>query len=116
MKHSKYTIPAFCISLFAFSTVNAQNNTDTLPQLDEVSIVKAYEPILILSNKVPFAPNLPNIVKTKPDAQTYLYSDVKAKLITSRKKLNRLNQPEKSRRKISSFMQKSDLAIPSPLC
>jgi hypothetical protein len=58
----------------------AQSNVDTLPQLDEVDIVKAYEPILISSNKVPFGPNLPNIVKTKPDPQTYSYSDVKGKI------------------------------------
>jgi hypothetical protein len=53
---------------------------DSLAQLDEVDIVKAYEPILINSNKIPFGPNLPNIVKTKPDPQTYSYADVKGKV------------------------------------
>lgn len=67
------------ISLSAFGAF-AQTNVDTLPKLDEVDIVKAYEPILISSNKVPFGPNLPNIVKTKPDPQTYTYSDVKGKI------------------------------------
>jgi hypothetical protein len=61
-------------------TVTAQNTTEDLPQLDQVSVIKAYEPVLITSNKVPFAPNLPNIVKTKPDAQTYMYTDVKGKI------------------------------------
>lgn len=72
-------------SLFAIYVVchkgHAQSNvnTDTLPKLDEVDIVKAYEPSTISSNKVPLSPDLPNIQKIKPDAQTYSYTDVKGK-------------------------------------
>ena len=67
----------FCLGAFSLF---AQKPIDTLQGLDEVDIVKAYEPILITSNKVPFAPNLPNLVKAKPDAQTYTFSDVKGKV------------------------------------
>ncbi len=66
--------------LLALGSSYAQSNIDTLPSLDEVDIVKAYEPILISSNKVPFGPNLPNFIKAKPDPQTYSYSDVKGKI------------------------------------
>lgn len=80
MKNTIVKISLSLVSCLLSLNLHAQNNVDTLPQLDEVDIVKAYEPILISSNKVPFGPNLPNIVKTKPDAQTYSYSDVKGKI------------------------------------
>jgi hypothetical protein len=60
---------------------SAQKNTDTLSQLDEVDIVKAYEPILISTSKILFSPSLPNIVKVKPDPQQYSFSDVKGKVL-----------------------------------
>lgn len=72
-------ITGLLISTCWFSTF-AQQNIDSLPQLDQVDIVKAYEPILISAEKVPFAPNLPEFKKTKPDAQQYLFSDAKGKV------------------------------------
>lgn len=78
MNRSKNILIIFS-TIFSLTAI-AQTNVDTLPQLDEVDIVKAYEPILISSNKVPFGPSLPNIVKTKPDPQTYTYTDAKGKI------------------------------------
>ncbi len=64
----------------AYSLCHAQNTTDTLSQLDEVDIVKAYEPMLISTNRIPFAPNLPNLSKSKSDPQQYSFSDVRGKV------------------------------------
>ena len=79
MKTTKNILLIFA-TCFLMQNSFAQSGVDTLQKLDEVDIIKAYEPILISSNKVPFAPTLPNIVKTKPDAQTYSYNDVKGKI------------------------------------
>ena len=70
----------FNFSLITYNVSIAQTKADTLPTLDEVDIIKAYEPILISSNKVPFSPSLPDIAKAKPDPQTYSYNDVKGKI------------------------------------
>ncbi|MDB5226832.1 MAG: hypothetical protein JWN78_1025 [Bacteroidota bacterium] len=78
MRYIKNILPV-CFCMIAFPLL-AQRPLDTLQGLDEVDIVKAYEPILITSNKVPFAPNLPTLVKAKPDAQSYIFSDVKGKV------------------------------------
>lgn len=89
----------FCLLLpaFGFSQVS---NTDTLPGLDEVDIVKAYEPILISSNKIPFAPNLPNIEKSKPDAQQYTFNDIKGSVEHPQEEIRpvraAVSKPEKS--------------------
>lgn len=74
-----YSSIAF-LAFFTATNLMAQTDTDTLPELDEILVIKAYEPVLISSNKVPVGTNLPNISKTNPDAQTYLFSDVKGKV------------------------------------
>ncbi len=97
--------------LFALNSFS-QNNVDTLPKLDEVDIVKAYEPILISSNKVPFGPNLPNIVKTKPDAQTYTYSDVKGKINYSPEDIRPIKAAGKKPEKNQFFYAKIGAGYP----
>ncbi len=110
MKKTKYIF----LALISFSAITAlaQNNVDTLPQLDEVDIVKAYEPILISSNKVPFSPNLPNIVKTKPDPQTYTFSDVKGKITYSAEDIRPIKAAGKKPEKNQFFYAKIGFGYP----
>jgi len=80
MKHQYIKVSILFATLLNATIAMAQKDFDSLPQLDEIIVTKGYEPVLISSNKVPFSPNLPNINKTKPDAQTYSYIDVKGKI------------------------------------
>ncbi|MFN8238523.1 MAG: hypothetical protein U0T77_10170 [Chitinophagales bacterium] len=112
MKNLKNIFSTFCCTVLAFGSTKAQSNVDTLPQLDEVSIVKAYEPILISSNKVPFAPNLPNIVKAKPDAQQYQYSDVKGKIDYQPEEIKPIKSAGKKPEKNQFFYAKIGFGYP----
>ena len=94
--------------------IHAQSNvnTDTLPKLDEVDIVKAYEPILISSNKVPLSPDLPNIQKIKPDAQTYSYTDVKGKVTYAPEDIKPMKAAGKKPEKNQFFYAKLGFGYP----
>lgn len=94
--------------------IHAQSNvnTDTLPKLDEVDIVKAYEPILISSNKVPLSPDLPNIQKIKPDAQTYSYTDVKGKVMYAPEDIKPMKAAGKKPEKNQFFYAKLGFGYP----
>lgn len=103
-----WLLSASCVIQFTF----AQSNVDTLPKLDEVDIVKAYEPILISSNKIPFSPSLPNIQKNKPDAQTYTYSDVKGKITYSPEDIRPIKTAGKKPEKNQFFYAKLGFGYP----
>lgn len=100
------------LAVLAAPSAYAQKETDTLPKLDEVDIVKAYEPVLISSNKVPLAPNLPNIQKSKPDAQTYSYSDVKGKISYSAEDIKPIKAAGKKPEKNTFFYAKLGFGYP----
>lgn len=112
---SNYRYILFLCTLSFFtqlSKAQSNNNTDTLPKLDEVDIVKAYEPILISSNKVPLNPNLPNIQKSKPDAQSYTYSDVKGKITYSPEDIRPIKPASKKPEKNQFFYAKLGFGFP----
>lgn len=111
MKKIKNILLAFT-TLFLLQNSYGQTKTDTLQQLDEVDIIKAYEPILISSNKVPFAPTLPNLVKAKPDAQTYTYSDVKGKLTYNPEDIRPIKTAGKKPEKNQFFYAKIGFGYP----
>lgn len=111
MKNLKNILVASILSLFALTSI-AQTSIDTLQKLDEVDIIKAYEPILISSNKVPFAPSLPNLVKAKPDAQTYTYSDVKGKISYNPEEIKPIKNAGKKPEKNQFFYAKIGFGYP----
>ncbi|HMW11605.1 MAG TPA: hypothetical protein PKK18_08860 [Chitinophagales bacterium] len=110
MKKIQHIITVF-LSVIALHSM-AQSNVDTLPQLDEVDIVKAYEPILISSNKVPFSPNLPNLSKAKPDAQTYNYTDVKGNVTYGPEDIKPIKSAGKKPEKNQFFYAKIGAGFP----
>ena len=110
MKTITYIFTA-CFSFLTLS-VSAQSNVDTLPELDVVDIVKAYEPILISSDKVPFGPNLPNISKTKPDAQAYSYTDVRGKVTYGPEDIRPIKAASKKPEKNQFFYAKIGAGFP----
>lgn len=80
MKKQYIYISLSFLAIFFATNLMAQTDFDSLPELDEIIVTKAYEPVLISSNKVQIGTNLPNISKNAPDAQTYSFSDVKGKV------------------------------------
>jgi len=111
MKKTKNILLIFA-ACFLVQHSFAQTGVDTLQKLDEVDIIKAYEPILISSNKVPFAPTLPNLVKAKPDAQTYTYSDVKGKVSYNPEDIKPIKTAGKKPEKNQFFYAKIGFGFP----
>lgn len=70
----------FLLSAFFNTPIFAQIIKDSILELEEVNIIQSYEPILISSDKVPLAPDIPKINKNKADEQTYQFTDVKGKI------------------------------------
>lgn len=106
------SVVTYCLLLIPNYYCNAQTRTDTLPTLDEVDIVKAYEPILISSNKVPFSPSLPDIAKAKPDAQKYTYSDIKGKIAYQPEDIRPIRVGQKKAEKNQFFYAKIGFGYP----
>lgn len=111
MKKTKNIVLFLCAAVLPHF-IHAQSNVDTFPQLDQVDIVKAYEPILISSNKVPFSPNVPNIAKTKPDAQQYIHSDIKGKVDYQAEDIKPIKAASSKPEKIQFFYAKLGFGFP----
>lgn len=109
---NKFIHISLLLSLCWWSQITLAQDTDTLPKLDEVDIVKAYEPILISSNKVQYNPNLPDIQKIKPDAQTYSYTDVKGKITYAPEDIKPIRAAGKKPEKNQFFYAKLGFGYP----
>lgn len=77
----KYNINYILPFFFGATLLTAKaQQADTLTELDQVNVIKSYEPVLIASNKVPFTPDAPKFTKEKPDPQPYVFSDIQGKV------------------------------------
>ena len=112
MKSQKMKILSSIILLFSAQLLWAQKDFDSLPQLDEIIVTKGYEPVLISSNKIQFAPNLPNITKTQPDAQTYSYIDVKGDIKYNPENIKPIKTKIKKPEKNQFFYAKLGVGFP----
>jgi len=110
---SKCLIISWLLVIGCFVRVSyAQSNVDTLKNLDDVVVIKEYAPILIYSSKIPFSPNLPNIQKSKPDAQRYTYSDVKGIVTYSPEDIKPIKTAGKKPEKNQFFYAKLGFGYP----
>ena len=107
---SRFIFAGFVLSS---SSIFAQNNVDTLPELDQVNVIKSYEPVLIGANKVPVATSLPDISKAKPDAQTYNYTDVKGKITYQPEDIRPIRLGQKKAEKNQFFYAKIGGGFPA---